>query len=116
MAMPPNTGTAFAVAGIAVTVMVVLPVLVVVGLYTAITVYAIVKWIGSAPDAANPAVVWLMTLGLVTVFTLLLGVGIGLAGRSMTPRKRKERERLEAEQLAFELAAADETPDRAAAP
>jgi uncharacterized membrane protein len=113
MAMPPNSGAAFAVAGITITVMVVLPVLVVVGLYTAITVYAIVKWIGSAPDAANPTVIWLMILGLVTAFTLLLGAGIGLAGRSMTPRKRKERERLEAEQLAFELASAptdDETP------
>ena len=59
-------------------------------LWTALTVYALVKWIGSAPDAASPTTVVLIVVGLVTALALALAGSIALIGRSMTPRKQKK--------------------------
>jgi hypothetical protein len=63
-------------------------------MWIALSVYALVKMIGSAPDSANPTVVLVTVVVLVTTLVTGLAGGIALLGRSMTPRKRKDRERL----------------------
>jgi hypothetical protein len=63
----------------------------VVAIWITFSVYALVKMIGSAPDAANPAAVLVMLVLLVSALVAALGGGIALLGRSMTPRKRKDR-------------------------
>jgi hypothetical protein len=69
--------------------------------WVGLSIYAMVKAIGSAPDSGNPTVVVLLFLGLVSTFTVLLSVAIALVGRAMTPRKRKR----DVEQLALDLEA-----------
>jgi len=83
-------GAGLAIAGMTVTFYVALAALVVVGMWTVLCVYAIVKWIGSAPKAPDPTVIVLSVVLLVTLLVTLLAVGIGLVGRSMTPKKRKK--------------------------
>jgi len=65
-----------------------------------LSIYALVKAIGPAPDSANPTVVVLFFAGLVATFTVLLAAMLALIGRAMTPRRR---ERRDAEQLALDL-------------
>jgi len=87
--MREHTGVAIAVAGVVTTVLTVFAVVLVVLTWTALTIYALVKWIGSAPDSASPTTVLLIVVGLVTALALLLTLPIALVGRSMTPRRRK---------------------------
>jgi hypothetical protein len=87
--MRENTGAAIAIAGAVTTMLTLMSVVLVVLLWTALTVYALVKWIGSAPDAASPTAVVVIVVGLVTASTLMLMVPIVLVGRSMTPRRRR---------------------------
>jgi hypothetical protein len=68
--------------------LVMLPVLLAIGIYTFITVYAIVKAIDSGPDTADGAVVVLGIVGLVTFFVVLLGGGVWAIGRAADPKKR----------------------------
>jgi hypothetical protein len=63
-------------------------------IWIALSVYALVKMIGSAPDSANPTAVLVTVVLLVGTLVTLLAAGIALLGRSMTPRKRKDRERI----------------------
>jgi amino acid transporter len=70
---------------------IVLPALIAVGIWTLVCVYAIVKWIGSAPDDVNPTVIVLGVAGLVTLLVVLIAVGVGLIGRSMNPKRRDDR-------------------------
>jgi hypothetical protein len=84
-----SKGAAIAVAALNVGVLVMLPVLLVIGIYTFLTVYAIVKAVGSGSDAASPTVVLLGVVGLVTLLTLLLGVGGWAIGRAADPKKRR---------------------------
>ena len=65
----------------------VLPVLLVVGIYTFITVYAIVKAVSSGSDSADAGVILLGVVGLVTLFVVLLGVGGWLIGRAAEPEE-----------------------------
>ncbi|MGZ8567015.1 MAG: hypothetical protein ACXWW5_01745 [Actinomycetota bacterium] len=95
--MHENRGAALAVAGAIVTFFVLLGVLIVVLGWTGFSIYALVKWIGSAPDDANPVAVILLFVGLVTVLTTALLAGLALVGRSMTPRKRDRDRREQAE-------------------
>ena len=88
--MREHTGVAIAVAAVVTTVLTMLAWLLVVVVWTALTIYALVKWIGSAPDAASPTTVLLIVVGIVTAFVLLLTVPIALVGRSMTPRRRRK--------------------------
>jgi hypothetical protein len=85
------------VAGAIVTFFVLLGALIVVLGWTGFSIYALVKWIGSAPDEANPVAVILLFVGLVTVLTTALLAGLALVGRSMTPRKRDRDRREQAE-------------------
>jgi Na+/phosphate symporter len=100
--MHEHRGPAIGVAFLIVTFLSVLGALVVVLGWIGLTIYAMVKAIGSAPDAANARAVVLLFVGLITTFTVLLAVGIALAGKAMTPRRRKKRD---AEQLALDLPA-----------
>jgi ABC-type sulfate transport system permease component len=83
-----HTGISLGIAGILVTFFVILPVLIVVTVYSFLTVYAIVKAIGSAPDSAGALTVLLGVVAIVTLFTSLLGAGIALVGRSLDPKNR----------------------------
>jgi predicted Co/Zn/Cd cation transporter (cation efflux family) len=65
-----------------------LPVLVVVGVYAMITVYAIVKAVGSAPDQPNAVAIALGIVGLVTVFVVIITAAISLIGRAADPKRR----------------------------
>ena len=87
--MREHTGIAIAVAAVLTTALTMLAWVLVVVTWTALTVYALVKWIGSAPDRASATTVLLIVVGLVTALALLLTVPIALLGRSMTPRRRK---------------------------
>jgi MFS superfamily sulfate permease-like transporter len=84
-----NRGAALAVAFVIVAFFAVLGALVVVLGWTGFSIYALVKWIGSAPDEANPVAVILLFVGVVTLLTTGLLAGLALVGRSMTPRKRR---------------------------
>jgi uncharacterized protein (UPF0333 family) len=67
----------------------ILPVLLVVGIYTFITIYAIVKAVSSGSDTANAVTIMIGVVGLVTLFVTLLGVGGWLIGRAADPKKRR---------------------------
>ncbi len=85
--MREHTGIAIAVAGVVTTLMTMFAGVLVVLMWTALTIYALVKAIGSAPDAASPTTVLLIVVGLVTALALVLTLPIALVGRAMTPRK-----------------------------
>jgi hypothetical protein len=68
-----------------------LPALLAIGIWTLVSVYAIVKWIGGAPDDANPVVIVVGIVMLVTLLVLLITVAVGLIGRSMNPKRRDKR-------------------------
>lgn len=89
--MREHTGISLGIAGILVTFFVILPVLIVVTVYSFLTVYAIVKAIGSAPDSASPLTVLLGVVLIVTLFMTVLGAGIALVGRSFDPKDRSLR-------------------------
>jgi hypothetical protein len=82
-------GVAFGVAGLNVTYLMILPALLVVGIYTFVTMYAIVKAVGSGSDSANPVVVMLGVVGVVALFVVLLGIGGWALGRAADPKKRR---------------------------
>lgn len=65
-----------------------LPVLLIFGIWTLVSVYAIVKWAGSAPDELNPLVLVVGIAWLVMLLLLLFAVGVSLIGRGMNPKKR----------------------------
>lgn len=83
-----SKGVALAVAGLSVAYLLILPVLLVIGIYTYITVYAIVKAVDSGPDSADAQVVLLGVVGLVTLFVVLLGGGMWAIGRTADPKRR----------------------------
>jgi hypothetical protein len=84
-----SRGVALAVAGMNVVYLMILPVLLVVGIYTFITIYAIVKAVSDGSDAADAGVILLGVVGLVTFFVLLLGIGGWAIGRAADPKKRR---------------------------
>lgn len=109
--MGEKRGAAVAVAVMAVAFLTLLGTLIVVFGWTGMSIYALVKAIGSAPDAGNPTVVVLFFVGLVGTFTVLLAIMPALVGRALTPRKRKKGE---TEQLELDLNA--ERAQRTASP
>ncbi|MDP9329977.1 MAG: hypothetical protein M3P11_04965 [Actinomycetota bacterium] len=86
--MREHTGLSLGIAAAIVTFFVLLPALLVVTIYSFITVYAIVKAIGSAPTSPSATTVLLGVVLLVTTFSLVLASLVTLAGRSMNPRGR----------------------------
>ncbi len=83
-----SKGVSLAVAGFSVAYLMVLPVLLAIGVYTFITVYAIVKAVGSGPDTADAGTVLIGIVGLVTLFVVLFGGGLWAIGRAADPKKR----------------------------
>jgi Mn2+/Fe2+ NRAMP family transporter len=83
-----GTGAGIAIGGLNVVLYTILPALVVVGIWTLISVYAIVKWIGSAPQEPDPVVIVLGVVLLVSFLVVLFAVAVGLVGRSLNPKKR----------------------------
>lgn len=60
-----------------------------VAIYLVLSVYALVKAIGSGSDAPSAVTVSVAMALLVSVFTALLAGTITLVGRPMTPRRRR---------------------------
>ena len=84
-----SKGVSLAIAGLSVTFHVLLAWLLVGGIYLYLTIYALVKAIGSAPDEPNATVVVLGIVGLVTGLLLVFAAGVGLLGRAANPTKRR---------------------------
>jgi hypothetical protein len=63
-----------------------------VAIWVTLSVYALVKMIGSAPDSADPVVVLVSIVLLVGVFATSFAGAVALVGRPMTPRRRRDRE------------------------
>jgi hypothetical protein len=84
-----SRGVGLAIAGLQVGYLMILPVLLVVSIYAFITVYAIVKAVRAGSDSADPTIVLLGVVGLVTLFVLLLGVAGWAIGRAADPKKRR---------------------------
>ena len=84
-----SRGVSLAIAGVSVSFHVVLAWLLVAGIYVFLTIYALVKAFGSAPDAPNATVVVLGIVGLVTGLLVLFAVAVGLLGRAANPKKRR---------------------------
>jgi hypothetical protein len=83
-------GVGLGIAGVTLTFYVAMAAFIVVGMWTILSVYAIVKWIGSATEAPDPTVIVLSVVLLVTLLVTLFAVGIGFLGRSIVPKKRKK--------------------------
>jgi F0F1-type ATP synthase membrane subunit a len=90
--MREGTGTSSVIAGTIVAFGMALGAVLAITIYISITVYAVVKWIGSSSDAANPVVILLIMVVSTGTFVTLLGLAINLFGRSMTPRRRRRAE------------------------
>jgi heme/copper-type cytochrome/quinol oxidase subunit 3 len=86
-----HTGLSLGIAAAIVMFLVLLAALLVVTIYSFITVYAIVKAIGSGPTSPSGLTVLLGVVLVVTTFSLLLAGLVTLAGRAMNPKKRSGR-------------------------
>ena len=84
-----SRGVSLAIAGVSVTFHVLLAWLLVGGIYVFLTIYALVKAFGSAPDEPNATVVVLGIVGVVTGLLLLFAAAVGLLGRAANPKKRR---------------------------
>jgi hypothetical protein len=92
--MREHTGAAMAIAGILTTFFMVFAWMLVVLMWISLTIYALVKWIGSAPEAASATTVLLIVVGLATALTLAVAGAVALVGSSMTPKRRRRSEEM----------------------
>jgi hypothetical protein len=99
--MRENTGVALAIGAVSTFAFTVWAAVVAVMLWSGITVYAIVKWIGSPQDHASATSLLVMLVGLVTVFPLLLAVAIYLVSKPM--RYARKRGATKSEQLSLPI-------------
>ena len=88
--MREHTGVAVGIAAIATFAYTVWAAVIAVVLWLSLTVYAVVKAIGSPTDDASALTVLLIVLSNVTLFILLVAGAISLAGRPMHYRKRRD--------------------------
>jgi hypothetical protein len=86
-----SKGVALGVAGLTVTFFVLLPAFIAVGVYTFLTIYAIVKGVEGGSDQPDATTVLVGIVLLVTLFVLLVAVGTMLLGRTADPKKRRNR-------------------------
>src|SRR5262245_34443554 len=86
--MRENRGIAIGIAVVAALFLASLPFLIPTAIWLALSVYAIVKGAGSAPDDSNGTVVVLTIVGIVSLFTVAISAAIALIGRGMTPKRR----------------------------
>jgi hypothetical protein len=85
-----HTGISFAIVATIVSSFAILPAAIAVAVYTFLTIYAIVKGLGSAPASASALTVLVGVVAIVSAFTVLIAGVVTLLGRSMNPRKRKK--------------------------
>jgi uncharacterized membrane protein YjgN (DUF898 family) len=85
-----SKGVGLAVAGVIVTFFTMLPFVLVVVLYVFMSIYAIVRAIGPG-SGENPVSIVVGFVLLTSVFAVLLALTIHMAGRSLTPRKRRSK-------------------------
>ena len=85
--MRENTGPAIAIAAVLTMGYIAWASIIVVLMWVALTVYAIVQWIGG-DQHADPATVLLIMVANITLFLLLLYGGVYFIGRSMRYKKR----------------------------
>jgi ABC-type Na+ efflux pump permease subunit len=83
-----SKGVAFGVVGLVVTFFVLLPAFIAVGVYTSLTVYAVVKGVEGGSDVPDPTTIMVGLVLLVTLFVLLVTLGAMLLGRMADPKKR----------------------------
>ena len=89
--MHEDRGISIGIAVVVVLFLAALPWLIPTTIWIVLTIYAIVKAAGSAPDHANATAVVLSIPAIVTFFTVAIAVGVALLGRAITPKKRKRR-------------------------
>ena len=98
--MREHTGTSVAIGALSAIAYTLWGGVITVMLWSGITVYAIVKWIGAPQDHASPTTILVVMVGLVAVFPLLLAVGIYLISKPMRYARRRKRDD-DGEQLAL---------------
>ena len=99
--MRENTGIAVAVAAIATFTYAIWAAVIAVMLWTGVTIYAIVKWIGAPQDHASATSLLVMLVGLVTFVPLLLAISIYLVSKPM--RYARRRGKKDGEQLSLPI-------------
>ena len=87
--MRENRGISTAIAVVTLLFLAAMPFLMPTAIWIVLSVYAIVKGAGSAPDHPNAVAVVLSIVGIVTVSTLAIAAAIALLGRAMTPKRRR---------------------------
>jgi Kef-type K+ transport system membrane component KefB len=90
--MRENTGVALGIAAVATFGYTIWAGVLVTIMWLCLTVYAVVKWIGAPTDHASPLTVLLILVANVTLYVILLTLGIYAMGRSMR-YKKKDRDR-----------------------
>ena len=90
--MRENTGVALGIAAVATFGYTIWAGVLVMVMWLCLTVYAVVKWIGAPADHASPLTVLLILVANVTLYVILLTLGIYAMGRSMR-YKKKDRDR-----------------------
>jgi len=88
-----HTGIGVAIAGVIVAFMTSCAAVLAFLIWLTLTIYALVKWIGSASEAPSATTIALLLVSLVTLLGVALAATIALVGRSMTPKRRKRRDR-----------------------
>jgi hypothetical protein len=89
--MREHTGTALGVGILAFSWFTLLGALLIPLLWLALTIYVVVKAVGSAPDEASPTTIALLVVGLVTALALAFMGIASLIGRGMRERRRDRR-------------------------
>jgi hypothetical protein len=93
--MRENTGRSIAIAAIAAVGYLLWAWVLAVMLWLAVTVYAIVKWIGAPHDHPSAATLLIVVVAIVTFWPVAISLGCYLIGRSM--RRRGDMPELPAE-------------------
>jgi hypothetical protein len=79
------------VVGLNLILLTMMPFLIVVGAWTGISIYALVKIIGSAPDEPNAEVILLIFVGVVASIVVLLAGLVSLIGKLGDPKPKPKR-------------------------
>lgn len=105
--MRENTGVAFAIGAVSTFAFTIWAAVIAVMLWSGITIYAIVKWIGSPQDHASATTLLVLLVGTVALFPLLLAIAIYLVSKPMRYARRRAKEDAKQLTLALPDAAAD---------
>ena len=106
--MREHTGTSVAIGALSAIAYTLWGGVIAVMLWGGITVYAIVKWIGTPEDHASPTTILVVMVGLGAVFPLLLAIGIYFISKPMRHARRRKRDD-HREQLALPISDDPET-------